>query len=303
MTTKQIEIFLEVSRQLNFTTAGEKLYMSQPTVSRQMQLLEHELGFPLFIRGNNFVRLTSEGLIMLSAFEKMLQIYESQKRMAECIHQGDSGCLTIGLMTNQNIPDTYFTCIDSFKKRYPNINLINKYIPFQETEEALQDHRMDMIFCHRFEIHEKGNFVTEKIATGSMGLYYSIRHPLGDRDSLKIKDFQNEKVWIIDVSDTEDRRKLIKKVTDFYGMNEFQTICAHDTNTLLFNLRLGNGISILDNLTFNGLPPDLKFLPFAEEVADVDLVLVWEKNNRNPAIPPFVELMKEIYRNNQKERY
>lgn len=93
MTTKQIEIFLEVSRQLNFTTAGEKLYMSQPTVSRQMQLLEHELGFPLFIRGNNFVRLTSEGLIMLSAFEKMLQIYESQKRVAECIHQGTAAVL------------------------------------------------------------------------------------------------------------------------------------------------------------------------------------------------------------------
>ena len=274
--------------------------MSQPTVSRQMQLLEHELGFPLFIRGNNFVRLTSEGLIMLSAFEKMLQIYESQKKVAECIHQGDKGCLSIGLMTNQNIPDLYFTSIDSFKKRYPNINLINKYIPFQETEEALQDHTMDMIFCHRFEIHEKENFVTEKIATGSMELYYSIRHPLAKKESLKIEDFQNEKVWIIDVSDTEDRRKLIKKVTDFYGMNEFQTICANDTNTLLFNLRLGNGICILDNLTFNGLPSDLRSLPFEKKVASVDMVLVWEKNNRNPAIPLFVELMKKIYRNCQQ---
>lgn len=93
MTTKQIEIFLEVSRQLNFTTAGEKLYMSQPTVSRQMQLLEHELGFPLFIRGNNFVRLTSEGLIMLSALKRCFRFMNPRKGWRNASIRGTAAVL------------------------------------------------------------------------------------------------------------------------------------------------------------------------------------------------------------------
>ena len=54
MTSKQIECFLSVSESLNFTQSSKKLYSSQSTVSRQISLLEEELGFDLFVRGNKW---------------------------------------------------------------------------------------------------------------------------------------------------------------------------------------------------------------------------------------------------------
>ena len=64
MTSRQIQTFLTVAETLNFTEAAERLYSSQPSISRNISLLEEELGFKLFERGNNYVTLTQSGAIM-----------------------------------------------------------------------------------------------------------------------------------------------------------------------------------------------------------------------------------------------
>ena len=64
MTTQQMDIFLRLSESLNFRKVAEELYTTQPTISRQLRLMEEEWGFPLFVRNNREVRLTPEGVIM-----------------------------------------------------------------------------------------------------------------------------------------------------------------------------------------------------------------------------------------------
>ena len=74
MTTKQIDCFLSVASTLNFSRSAQELYASQSTVSRQISLLEDELGFRLFVRGNNYVRLTPSGITMLQCFSQIKRI-------------------------------------------------------------------------------------------------------------------------------------------------------------------------------------------------------------------------------------
>lgn len=72
MTTEQMRTFLAVADCLNFTKAAEKLYLSQPTISRQIQSLEEECKTPLLIRTRKEESLTPAGAIMVSHLKNVL---------------------------------------------------------------------------------------------------------------------------------------------------------------------------------------------------------------------------------------
>ena len=77
MTTEQMRTFLAVADCLNFTKAAERLYLSQPTISRQIQSLEEECKTPLLVRTRKEVRLTPAGAIMVSHLKNSLEEIEA----------------------------------------------------------------------------------------------------------------------------------------------------------------------------------------------------------------------------------
>ena len=74
MNSQQIEYFLSAAKHLNFTKAADEFYTSQPTVSRQIALLEEELGFELFKRDKGNLRLTIGGAIMAQELSRASQV-------------------------------------------------------------------------------------------------------------------------------------------------------------------------------------------------------------------------------------
>lgn len=72
MTLTQIQYFLEVCKTMNFTKAAQNLFVAQPSFSRQIQLLETELGVPLMVRNNRSVVLTEAGEIFRDEFSRIL---------------------------------------------------------------------------------------------------------------------------------------------------------------------------------------------------------------------------------------
>ena len=69
---QQMEYFLSVAEKLNFTEAAKSLYISQPSLSKQISLLEEELGFALFIRNKRSVRLTPAGEVLNRKWKLLL---------------------------------------------------------------------------------------------------------------------------------------------------------------------------------------------------------------------------------------
>ena len=82
MTDTQITQFVTVAKYLNFSRTAEVLYVSQPALSKQIQKLETELGFPLFVRSTHDVRLTPAGETMFRYFDSVLTSYEQVLKKA-----------------------------------------------------------------------------------------------------------------------------------------------------------------------------------------------------------------------------
>ncbi len=79
MELRELKYFLAVAQEQNITKAAESLYIAQPSLSRQMQKLENEIGRPLFIRGSRKITLTETGRLLKKRANEILSLYEKTK--------------------------------------------------------------------------------------------------------------------------------------------------------------------------------------------------------------------------------
>ena len=92
----QIQCFLAVVQYLNFTKAAESLYTTQPTISKQIAFLEHDLCFLLFIRTKRNVSLTPAGQVLYKELKSVLELIEVA--IAKEANIGASGDISIGCL-------------------------------------------------------------------------------------------------------------------------------------------------------------------------------------------------------------
>lgn len=294
MTSQQIEIFLEVASSRSFTTAAEKLYLSQPTVSRQMAQLEKEMGFTLFYRGNNYLSLTPEGDMLAKLFYRMRREFDREVQKIMNLNHGCSGSLRLGFTSDMNTPDEFMKMVNVFKKSYPEVEVSYYCNPHADIVKELKEGTVDIMLAHDMELSGVSSLHRLCVAKGRRGLYYSILHPLAEKKDLKISDFINEVNLGSNYAKTELQRKSLKEITDFYGIPEFKTRYYDSTNEMIFHLRLGQGISIMDRFVLQCVPEDIRIIMVDDSLPPVKKSLFWDKENTNPSIELFCNTVRRI---------
>ena len=97
MTSLQVQYFLQVAESMSFSKAAEELYVSQPSVSRQVQLLEQELGFSLFDRSSKRnLTMTPAGVVFREYFLHTARGMEEAKKTG-LLQAGDKAVISAGV--------------------------------------------------------------------------------------------------------------------------------------------------------------------------------------------------------------
>lgn len=96
MDIRVLRYFLAVAREQSFSVAAERLFLSQPTLSRQLKELEDELGKPLLIRSNKGVTLTEEGMILRKRAEEIVELMDKTEQEVKQSYDHISGTVYIG---------------------------------------------------------------------------------------------------------------------------------------------------------------------------------------------------------------
>ena len=96
MEIRELKYFLAIAREQSISKAAEFLYMTQPSLSRQMQNLEREIGKQLFLRGNKKITLTETGILLRKRAEEMLALYEKTQSEISAPIESISGDIYIG---------------------------------------------------------------------------------------------------------------------------------------------------------------------------------------------------------------
>lgn len=121
MELRELKYFLAIANEGNISKAAESLFMTQPSLSRQMQNLEKELGKPLFVRGNKKITLTETGILLKKRAEEILLLYDKTKNELALSPEKISGDIYIGSGESHTIEVVAQTA-KNFIEKYPNVN-------------------------------------------------------------------------------------------------------------------------------------------------------------------------------------
>jgi LysR family cys regulon transcriptional activator len=144
MTLKQLKYLLGVvDHGLNITTAAERLFTSQPGISKQLRQLEHEIGVQLFSRkGKNLVALTPAGMQVVDYARRILRDVDNIKSLGRELVAEDEGTLAIATTHTQAryvLPDV----ITAFHERYPRVQLELHQGTSEQIAALVADNRVD----------------------------------------------------------------------------------------------------------------------------------------------------------------
>ncbi|MBW7460295.1 LysR family transcriptional regulator, partial [Paenibacillus sepulcri] len=119
MDIRQLRYFLSIAREGQVTRAARKLNMEQPPLSRQLKLIEEELGVRLFDRSGKRLKLTEAGKLLQEKGELLLNQFEEAVREVKETGEGVRGLLSIGSVVSciSLLPPR----IQSFRDKYPQI--------------------------------------------------------------------------------------------------------------------------------------------------------------------------------------
>jgi DNA-binding transcriptional LysR family regulator len=122
MELRQLEYFLAVAEEANFTRAAERVHISQSGVSAQIRALESELGTPLFDRSGRVARLTEAGTVALPYARLALDAAADLREAIDQVKGLVRGHLTIGMVTGCEVKPL-FAALAAFHREHPAIEL------------------------------------------------------------------------------------------------------------------------------------------------------------------------------------
>lgn len=145
MKLQQLRYFLEVSRRnLNISEAAEVLFTSQPGISKQIKLLEDELGVSLFVRhGKRIVSLTPPGQAVVEIAERIFRDVQNIRNVGTEFAEQDSGRLTVATTHTQAryvLPQV----VTAFLRRYPKVKLSLIPAAPMAIDQMVADGRVDL---------------------------------------------------------------------------------------------------------------------------------------------------------------
>jgi LysR family cys regulon transcriptional activator len=230
---------------LNITAASEKLHTSQPGVSKQIKLLEDELGFQIFVRdGRNLSRVTPEGQQVIERAIRILREVQNIRHLSAELKDEARGSLSIATTHTQAryvLPDV----IKQFRDQYPNVQLhLHQGTSEQIAEMAALD-RIDFA-----------------IATGSQSLFdgYSLLpcyrwhrhvvvpkdHPLAKSKRLTLKQLAAQPIVTYVFGFTGP--SSLQQIFADQGLTPNVVLTARDADVIKTYVRLGLGVGIVASM-------------------------------------------------------
>ena len=190
MELRHLRYFVGVAEEQHFGRAAERLRVAQPSLSRQIQDLESEMGFLLFDRLPRGVRLSAAGKLFLSDARRILQDVDEAKRRAERIALGKAGTLRVGIATAVSWHGLVVDSFREFRRRQPDAELELHHLLSVHQVEGILSGRLDAGFVANLTPWHK-DLAHWEFAQDRMLLAVPKGHHLTKREGIRLRDLRD----------------------------------------------------------------------------------------------------------------
>lgn len=289
MTLQQLKYFIEVAEIRNFTHAAEHVHTSQPTISRQIHMLEEELGYPLFIRNSKPLCLTETGRILYEGVKEAILQINNTLGMAEIASTGKAGLLSVAFQAGYFAEYMFISVIKELRESWATLQIkCNKMFSWEQIK-GLKNGSIDIAIGLDFPHWKEAGFEVKRLKKVETLIVTSATHRLAGKTSLEYNDLCGETFYL-----TEPNGYRVDELfQDHFCMDGVEQIEVSSSEIAYFKVLSENGLTIsnpYDPMLLNN--PYYHYIPFDAGYQD-SYVCAFNPKNINPAINPFLNLMKK----------
>ena len=266
--------------------------MTQPPLSRQIRLLEHELKVELFRRTSRSVTLTPAGTVFLSEARRMLALAENAAYQAQRVARGESGLLRLGFTAGSSysfLPKL----LSQLRISLTGVEVELHEMVTKQQLDGLRDMVIDVGLLRT--LGQQENIQGIRVARDHMMLAVPAGHRLARGRAPALIDLLDEPFITFDPVDGAYFYELIDRQFKDAGIQTNYVHKVSQIHSILALVAAGQGISLV--------PESARALHFAGTVVrkvrmrsvSAELFVAWRTNNANPVLPEFLNQVKKHF--------
>lgn len=285
---RHLSYFLAVAQELHFRKAAEKLFISQPGLSRQIKQMEEILETQLFERNKKKVALTPAGHYLKNEVAFIFNHLEKVERQLKLVGDGNSGELRIGFLGSA-MQDVIPSLLLKIKETYPKIRTSLEELSNTSQVDAVLNDRLDMGFVRLSRVPSTLQMKTVYMDTFSLVL--PERYPMITREFEGMHQFANDDFILFSQAYSPyyyDTIISICKDAGFVPKVSHKSVHAHTIFKLVENHM---GIAIVPTALQNGFQMRVKFIELKNIPQRAELSVIWKKEHTNPVLQNCTDLL------------
>ena len=299
MNDLQIDYFMAVATNRSFTRTSEELFVSQPAISKQIALLERELGAKLFTRNNQRTELTPAGKLYYDLFSRYKAELINTKIEVEKLLDHKTGIIRVGFLEGWDLLGIIPPMITRFKSAYPDIEVVINCCGAKELSTLLLTDGIDIAVTMGNSVDNIHELSRHDVYELRKILLYSAKHRLtaraetgspADTQDLTPRDFRDDTFFVPwEILD----KMITETVTGYmrpYGFApKLRFVQNHES--MVTCVRNDMGVAIMDEWAWAKNAADLRYIPL--DVRD-DISLVRLASKRSGTIDYMETILAEV---------
>jgi len=292
MELRQLRYFVAVAECRNFTLASRQLHIAQPPLSRQIQMLESELGVTLLLRNSRPVRLTEAGRVFYEQALQVLARIDHMKLAAAQSHANEQRRLVIGF-----VPSVLYgglpALIRKLRQRFPDIDLrMMELTTSLQQVSALQAGRID-IGVGRIRSADES---VERVVLGNEKLVLAVApsHSLGSSNAaLSLAELGDQRLITYPQEPRPSFADYVISLLRDDAIRPKEVIEVRELQTALGLVAAEGGVCLIPSSA--RIRSDVVYREVKEERATSPIILIHRLGDTSWYLDPVLELSREIF--------
>ncbi len=288
MTTKQIDYCIELAHTLNFSRAAENMFVSQPTLTYQIRLLEEEIGFAVFERSGKGASLTPAGTQFVSFLSGMREDLKRAIEQGQNFSAKYKDSISINMMVRQAV---YFLpeAMRLFSEKYPDVQIIPQF-QYENGMDTFLKNEADILFALKEDTRQIPGVRVHDLFESHIYLIAGREDPLAGKNLLREEDLYGRMLMVGGGSPPALRSVQHRLISS--GKIDYFNSADHDTT--LTNVAAGRGVCLAPGF-LNDHSGQFAWIPFDCKEA-FSCVLCTHKEDDRSSLSTFIETLSKLYR-------
>jgi DNA-binding transcriptional LysR family regulator len=289
MDLRHLRYFVTVAEERHFGRAAKRLHIAQPPLSRQIQSLERELGFPLFQRSRRSVELTPAGAVLLAHSRRLFSALDRAVHEARRAHAGETGQLSVAYLSSLAYSGLT-PLLRAFREQLPDVEVTLRELSPAAQLDALKDGALDIGFV-RGPIDDP-TIMHECVRRERLLVALPADHPMISKKRIQLGALANEPFVIFPRARAAAFFDSLIAMCHDAGFSP-RIVQQAPQLDIVSLVAAGYGVAIFPESIREMHRPGVELRPIVGSPS-IDLLAAWRASNTSPVLRTFLEIMRRV---------